>query len=41
MKEHYADGVSLTELAERSHISLGALKMKMHRWKKKCTGIVA
>lgn len=41
MKAHYADGVSLTELAERSHISLGALKMKMCRWKKKCTGIVA
>ena len=41
MKAHYADGVSLTELAERSHVSLGALKMKMCRWKKKCTGIVA
>ena len=41
MKAHYADGVPLMELANRSHISLGALKMKMCRWKKKCTGIVA
>ena len=41
MKAHYADGVSLAELAERSHISLAALKMKMCRWRKKCTGIVA
>lgn len=41
MKAHYADGIPLMELANRSHISLGALKMKMCRWKKKCTGIVA
>lgn len=41
MRAHYADGIPLAELADQSHISLGALKMKLQRCKKKCTGIFA
>lgn len=39
MKAHYVDGVSLAELVEQKHISMGTLKMKLHRCKKKCEGI--